>query len=129
MFFTIFTFVRFPTTSLPRFNASPLRTSIRTEEKNFNARPPVVVSGFPYITPIFSRTWLIKIIVVLFLLILAVILRKACDIRRARSPTWESPISPSISARGVSAATESTTIISTAPLRASASQISNACSP
>ena len=56
-------------------------------------------------------------------------LRKACDIKRACNPTCESPISPSISARGTRAATESTTKISIAPLRTNASAISNACSP
>jgi hypothetical protein len=40
-----------------------------------------------------------------------------------------SPISPSISALGVRAATESTTTISTAPERTSMSVISSACSP
>ena len=56
-------------------------------------------------------------------------LRMAWDIRRACSPTWLSPISPSISARGTSAATESTTTMSKAPDRMSASAISSACSP
>src|SRR4029453_14437541 len=42
-------------------------------------------------------------------------LRIACDISRACRPTWVSPISPSISARGTSAATESITTTSTAP--------------
>ena len=42
-------------------------------------------------------------------------LRSACDIRRACRPTWLSPMSPSISARGVSAATESMTMTSMAP--------------
>src|SRR2546425_7587146 len=42
---------------------------------------------------------------------------------------WASPISPSISARGTNAATESTVMISTAPLRTSVSAISSACSP
>ena len=56
-------------------------------------------------------------------------LRRACDIRRACRPTWESPISPSISARGTSAATESITTTSTAPVRTSVSAISSACSP
>ena len=41
----------------------------------------------------------------------------------------ESPISPSISAFGTNAATESTTITSKAPLLINASVISNACSP
>ena len=44
-------------------------------------------------------------------------------------PTKESPISPSISARGTSAATESMTTMSMAPLRSRASAISSASSP
>ncbi len=70
-----------------------------------------------------------KITSVLVRLMLPVSLRKACDIRRACRPMWLSPISPSISARGVNAATESTTTISTEPERTSMSAISNACSP
>ncbi|MCY1489596.1 hypothetical protein D9M68_233250 [compost metagenome] len=62
-------------------------------------------------------------------LILPVTLRSAWDIRRACRPTWESPISPSISAFGTSAATESTMITSTALERTSMSVISSACSP
>ncbi len=62
-------------------------------------------------------------------LMLAVSLRRAWDISRACRPTWESPISPSISAFGVSAATESTTTRSTALERTSMSVISSACSP
>ena len=50
-------------------------------------------------------------------------------ISRACRPGSESPISPSISAFGVSAATESTTTRSTEPERTSASTISRACSP
>ena len=50
-------------------------------------------------------------------------------ISRAWRPMWESPISPSISARGVNAATESITIRSTALDRTSVSAISSACSP
>ena len=50
-------------------------------------------------------------------------------ISRACRPGSESPISPSSSALGVSAATESTTIRSTEPERTSASTISSACSP
>jgi len=46
-----------------------------------------------------------------------------------RRPICISPISPSISALGVSAATESTTTMSTAPERTSMSVISRACSP
>ena len=42
---------------------------------------------------------------------------------------WESPISPSISAFGTRAATESTTTTSIAPLLTKLSVISSACSP
>ena len=56
-------------------------------------------------------------------------LRSAWLIRRACRPGSESPISPSISAFGVSAATESMTTRSTEPERTSASTISSACSP
>ena len=80
-------------------------------------------------TPIFMRIWLMKITMQFDRLMLAVSLRSACDIRRACRPTCESPISPSISAFGVSAATESTTTTSTAPERTSMSVISSACSP
>ena len=62
-------------------------------------------------------------------LALPVILRKAWLIKRACKPMCESPISPSISARGVKAATESTTIMSIAPERTNISAISRACSP
>src|SRR3569623_1408011 len=75
------------------------------------------------------RIWLMQITRVLERLMLAVSLRSACDISRACRPTCESPISPSISALGVSAATESTTTTSTAPARTSISVISSACSP
>ena len=70
-----------------------------------------------------------KITNVFVRLILPVSLRKAWLIKRACKPMWLSPISPSISARGVSAATESTTTISTEPERTSMSTISKACSP
>ena len=63
------------------------------------------------------------------LLIVPVNLRNACDINRAWSPILESPISPSISALGTNAATESITIISIAPELIKCSAISNACSP
>ena len=53
-----------------------------------------------------------KIAVVLVWLSAPVILRRAWDMSRAWSPTWLSPISPSISARGTSAATESMTTMS-----------------
>ena len=70
-----------------------------------------------------------KIQTVPVLLILAVSLRKACDISRACNPIFDSPISPSISAFGVSAATESITTISMALERIRWSAISSACSP
>ncbi len=70
-----------------------------------------------------------KIAVVPVVLSAPVILRRAWDIRRAWRPTWLSPISPSISARGTSAATESMTMMSSAPERMSMSAISSACSP
>src|SRR5690606_24369686 len=70
-----------------------------------------------------------KIAVVPDLLSTPVNFRKACDINRACRPTCESPISPSISARGTNAATESTTTTSTAPDLTNNSTISNACSP
>src|SRR3954451_19651713 len=79
--------------------------------------------------PTFSRSWLMKIAVVPELLRAPVILRSAWLIRRACRPTWLSPISPSISARGTRAATESMTITSSAPERMSMSAISSACSP
>ena len=85
--------------------------------------------GLPNITPIFSRSWLIKIQQVFVLLILAVSFRNACDINRACKAHLESPMSPSISAFGVKAATESITIISIAPERINESVISSACSP
>ena len=80
-------------------------------------------------TPIFMRIWLMKMTRQFERLMLAVSLRRAWDMSRACSPTWESPISPSISALGVRAATESTTTTSTAPERTSMSVISRACSP
>ena len=80
-------------------------------------------------TPIFSRIWLMKTTQVFDLAMIAVSLRIACDIRRAWSPTCESPISPSSSARGTRAATESMTTMSMALLRTSISHISSASSP
>ena len=56
-------------------------------------------------------------------------LRSAWLISRAWMPTKLSPISPSISARGTRAATESTTTMSTPPERMRVSVISSACSP
>src|SRR6266511_4058474 len=56
-------------------------------------------------------------------------LRSAWLMRRACRPMCASPISPSISARGTSAATESITTRLTAPERTSVSVISSACSP
>src|SRR5258707_176898 len=89
----------------------------------------VVVSGLPNMTPIFSRSWLMKIRQVFDFETMPVSLRSACDMRRACRPICASPISPSISARGTSAATESTTMTSTPPERTSTSTISSACSP
>ena len=57
-------------------------------------------------------TWLMKMTMVFVLPTAPVSLRSACDMRRACRPTKLSPISPSISARGTSAATESTTMTS-----------------
>src|SRR5207253_2667252 len=79
--------------------------------------------------PTFSRSWLRKITAQFDLEIAAVSLRSAWDMRRAWRPMCESPISPSISAFGTRAATESMTITSTALERTSTSTISSACSP
>ena len=68
-------------------------------------------------------------ITVFVLLIAPANFLKAWDINLACKPMCESPISPSISAFGTNAATESTTIISNAPLLTNASAISSACSP
>ena len=75
------------------------------------------------------RSWLMKITVVLLRAMTAVSLRSAWLMSRACRPMWASPISPSISAFGTSAATESTTMRSIAPVRTSVSAISSACSP
>ena len=61
--------------------------------------------------------------------IAAVSFRRACDMSRAWSPGSDSPISPSSSAFGTSAATESITMTSIAPERTRCSVISSACSP
>ena len=68
-------------------------------------------------TPIFIRIWLMKMTRVRDLLIEAVSLRSAWLISRAWRPGSESPISPSSSARGTSAATLSITSTSSAPER------------
>ena len=80
-------------------------------------------------TPIFMRIWLMKMRRQFERATVAVSLRSAWLMRRACRPTWLSPMSPSISALGTSAATESTTTRSTAPERTSMSAISSACSP
>ena len=82
-----------------------------------SARPPGVVSGLPNMTPIFSRSWFVKRQIVSVRLSVPASLRSAWLISRACRPTWLSPISPSISAFGVSAATESTATTSSAPER------------
>ena len=129
LFLTTLARTRLPTISPSFLMESMRRMSMRTLEKNLRARPPVVVSGLPNITPIFSRSWLMKMHVVFDFDREPASLRSACDMRRACRPTVVSPISPSISARGTSAATESTTTASMAPERTSMSQISSACSP
>ncbi len=68
-----------------------------------------IVSGLPNMIPIFSRIWLMKIMHVLDLETMAVSFLNACDINLACRPGRESPISPSSSALGTRAATESTT--------------------
>ena len=88
-----------------------------------------MVSGLPNITPIFMRIWLMKITMHLERLIEPVSLRIAWLISRACAPTCASPMSPSSSDFGVSAATESITITEIAPERTSVSVISSACSP
>src|SRR5256886_3826305 len=80
-------------------------------------------------TPIFSRNWLMNTTAVRDRLIAPASLRSAWLISRACSPGSESPMSPSISALGTSAATESTTTTSTAPERTRISVISSPCSP
>ena len=89
----------------------------------------MVVSGLPNITPIFMRSWLMNIIMQLDLLRLPLSLRRAWLMRRACSPTWLSPMSPSSSALGTRAATESMTTQWIVPERTSMSAISRACSP
>src|SRR5216684_4112299 len=68
-------------------------------------------------TPIFMRIWLMKMTSVLVRLMLEVSFLRAWLISRACRPICGSPISPSISALGVSAAPESITITSTDPER------------
>ena len=80
-------------------------------------------------TPTFSRIWLVKTQVVLALARMAVSFRNAWLISRACMPMVAMPISPSSSALGTSAATESMTITSSALERASVSQIDSASSP
>ena len=80
-------------------------------------------------TPIFSRSWLMNTTAVFDRAMPPVNLRSAWLISRACRPMCESPMSPSISAFGTSAATESMTTTSTAPERTRISQISSACSP
>ena len=121
--------VRLPIISEPFFSVSMRRMSMRTLEKYFSARPPGVVSGLPYMTPIFSRSWLMKMTTVLVLEMAPASLRRAWDMSRATTPTLLSPISPSSSLRGSRAATESTTTTSTAPERTRDSVMSRACSP
>ena len=112
---------------LDRADAADVETDARRRTSARCRR--MVVSGEPNITPIFMRIWLMKITMQFERLIAAVSLRIAWLISRAWAPTWASPISPSSSDFGVSAATESTTTTETAPERTSVSVISSACSP
>jgi hypothetical protein len=80
-------------------------------------------------TPIFSRSWFVNRQIVSVRFSVPASFRSAWLIRRAWRPTWLSPISPSISAFGTSAATESIATTSSAPERMSSSVISSACSP
>ena len=70
-----------------------------------------------------------KIIIVFVFEIELVNFLKAWLINLDWRPTWWSPISPSISAFGVKAATESITITEIEPDFTSVSAISKACSP
>ena len=70
-----------------------------------------------------------KIIIVFVFEIELVSFLKAWLINLDWRPTWWSPISPSISALGVKAATESITITEIEPDFTNVSAISNACSP
>ena len=88
----------------------------------------MVVSGLPNITPIFSRIWFMKIRHVFDFDTTPVSFLIACDISRACSPMWLSPISPSSSDFGTSAATESSTSTSIEPEVINAFVISSACS-
>ncbi len=88
-----------------------------------------MVSGFPKTTPIFIRIWLMKTTIDWLRETTAVSFRSAWLMSLACSPMCESPMSPSISAFGTRAATESTTTRSHAPDRTSCSEISSACSP
>ncbi len=80
-------------------------------------------------TPTFSRIWLVSTQSVFARLRLPASLRMAWLIMRAWRPTDWSPIAPSSSAFGVSAATESIATTSMVPERISRSAISSACSP
>src|SRR3546814_12655374 len=60
LFFTTLTRVALPTTSSPTLIAPLRRISRRTDASSLSALPPVVVSGLPYITPIFMSSWLRK---------------------------------------------------------------------
>jgi len=64
LFFAVFIFARYPICSLSSNILSHFLISILCDEKNFNAFHPVVVSGFPNITPIFILIWFMNIQVV-----------------------------------------------------------------
>ena len=56
--FTTFARTRLPMTVSPSLIDPIRRRSIRTDAWYLSARPPGVVSGFPNITPILKRVWL-----------------------------------------------------------------------
>ena len=94
-----------------------------------SALPPLVISGLPKMTPTLDRSWFTKTTVQLHREALEASFRRAWLISRAWSPICCIPMSPSISARGTSAATESTTTMSTAEDRTSWSATCSAISP
>ena len=93
LFLTTFSLVLDPVTvPLASLICPILRISILTEQKNFKALPPGVVSGLPNMTPIFSLIWLVKMQTQLDFEIAAVNLLIAWLIIRACKPTVVSPI-------------------------------------
>ena len=89
----------------------------------------MVVSGLPYMTPIFWRIWLMKMMHVRVLLRLGLSTRRAWLISRACIPMLASPMSLFNSFFGTRAATLSMTIRSTALLFTSISAMRRPSSP